>query len=134
MPATAENTTIGTEPPPFLFDADAYMFGDDTTGAEPPPSRNPFLFDATNAAAASTGFDFGTDACMFVTIGDTEPRLPFPPSRNEFLFSNDPRNGDIQIAGLHGDIVATVAAALSEASGTPSLAAGATRILVETGS
>ena len=71
---------------------------------------------------------------MFVTIGDTEPRWPFPPSLSEFLFFNDPRNGDTRSVDRHGGIAATVAAALSEASGAPPLAAGATRVLINTGS
>ena len=67
-------------------------------------------------------------------IGYAEPRSPLPPSRREFPFFNDPRTGDMRIVGRHGDIVATVATAFSEASEAPRLATGATRILVETGS
>ena len=67
---------------------------------------------------------------MFVTIGETEPT----PSANPFLFFNDPSRGDMRSVGQHCDIAATVAVALSEASGAPPLAVGATRILIDTGS
>ena len=69
---------------------------------------------------------------MFVTIEDAKPGLPSPPSRNEFLFFNDPRDGGMRSAGRHGDIAAAITAALSEASGASPLAAGATRFLVDT--
>ena len=115
---------------------------------EPPPPRDPFLFGATDtalipidngsqAACPSTlpiPFDFGADACMFVTIGNTDPRLSFPPSPNEFLFFNDPRNGEMRNVGRRCDTVATVAAPLIEASRSSPLATGATRVLIDVGS
>ena len=85
---------------------------------------------ATVVAAASTDFDLGTDAAMFVTVGETKPT----PSDKPFLFFHDPRSGDMRSAGQHGNIVATVATTLNEASGAPPIAADATRVLVDTGS
>ena len=82
------------------------------------------------ATAASKGFDFGAGAYMLVTIGETEP----PPSANPFLFFNDPSNGAMRSVDRYGGIVATVAAALSKASGSPPFAVGATRVLIDTGS
>ena len=70
---------------------------------------------------------------MFATIEDAEPDLLFPPPPKEFLFFNDLRNGEVRSAGRYGDIVATVAAALSEARGAPPLPVGATCLLVDTG-
>ena len=71
---------------------------------------------------------------MFVTIEDTEPRLPFLPPPKGFLFYNDQRTGGMRSVDRHGDITATVVAALNEASGAPPLTADPTRILVDTGS
>ena len=84
-------------------------------GANQTHPHRPTLIDQ----AAYTGFDFGAGACIIVTIEDAGPHLPFPPTKREFLFFNDPRTGDMRSAGRRGDIVATVAAALSEANGSP---------------
>ena len=122
MFVTTADATIGANAGTLAFDLD--------TGAQPPLYADaPGAFDPGRIL-----FDYGADACMFVTIEDAEPGLPFPPSRNEFLFFNDPRDGGMRSVGRHGDVVATVAAALSEASGAPPLAADATRVPADTGS
>ena len=94
-------------------DSDASRFDLDAD-AEPPPYAvaQIYAFDSDDdTSTMPILFYFGADACMFATIGDAEPDLPFPPSRNEFLFFNDPRDGEMRSAGRHGDIVATVATA-----------------------
>ena len=80
-------------------------------------------------ASDHTDTQFGV-ACMFVSIGETEP----PPSTNPWLFFGDPRTGEMRSVGRYGDIVATVAAALSEANGAPPLAKNAQRFLIDSGS
>ena len=72
------------------------------------------------------GLRLRADAAMSVTIRETKP----PPSNRPLLFFHDPRGGDMRSVGQHGDIVATIAAALNEVSGALLLAAGATRVLV----
>ena len=70
------------------------------------------------------------DACMFVSIGETEP----PPAEIPFLFFNIPGAGEMRSIGRYGNVATTVAAALGEGSGAPKLKNNATRFLIDTGS